>query len=473
MRSALTSRWPEGALPLVSAAVLSVLVGAAVSTRPNYFAGVVALAGAAAVGRWNRGVLAAVIALLVLNGVPFVNVLPSATGGNVFDDVAFVALLAVLAVGAVANWREASRDWVAAGAAAWAAVYLLWLVLETTAAIGVNESLFSAVKFGRDFVFFGFLLPLGLAALRRREHLIGFGLTLGAGAGLYAVGQILSVVLGLGLRSLVHIGKTASFDGLVRIYAPMNDLIIAAFPIAVGIALLGPRRARPGAAGLAVLTGVANALSFTRAVYASETAALLLVALAYGIRAGWEGARIRRAALLAVGCIALAVTIASGASSGHSGTPLEAVAARTELGLTDIEDQSGNVGYRLRQARYEAQAMGGHWLVGRGLRTPSSLWVEGERDGSLRNSDLGAFSVLATTGVVGLILVYFPVIAGLLLTLRERGPIAFGGAMYLGAAIIGSITLATLSSVSGLLVVGCVLVLCVNWNAAAISRGGG
>ena len=103
-----------------------------------------------------------------------------------------------------------------------------------------------------------------------------------------------------------------------------------------------------------------------------------------------------------------------------------------------MPDQSGNVGYRLRQARYEAQAVGGHWLAGRALRTPNSFWVQGERNGSLRNSDLGAFSTLATLGLIGLILIFLPVVAALLFTLRERGPVAFGGAMYLGAAIIGS-----------------------------------
>ena len=472
MRSAITSRVPEGALALVVAAVLSVAVGTAVGTRPQLVATVGVVSAAAMLGRWNRGVLAGVLALMVLNGVPFINVDPSATGANPLDDVTFVALLAVLAICAAANWKEASRDRVVAIACVWAVVYLLWLGWEMTTSVGPGESLFSALKFGRDFVFFGWLLVLGLAGIRRREHLLGLAVTLAAGAGLYAIGQILSVALGLGLPWLLHIGKTASFDGLVRIYAPMNDLLIAAFPMAIGTALLGPRNVRPWAAGLALLTGVANALSFTRAVYASETAALLLVGLLYGIRAGWEGARIRRAALIGVTCIALVLVLAGGAASGGKGTPLQAVVTRTELGFSDVADQSGNVGYRLRQARYEAQAVGGHWLIGRGLRTPGSFWVQGERNGSLRNSDLGAFSTIATLGLVGLILIFAPVVTGLLFALRERGPIAFGCAMYLGAAIIGSITLATLSSVSGLLVVGSVLILCFNWTGARSATDG-
>jgi hypothetical protein len=473
VRTAIASRLPDGALPLATAAVLSVCVGAAVSARPDYVAALVVLVGAAVLGRWNRGVLAGGLALLVLNGLPLVNVEPSATGGNVFDDVTFVALLAVLAACAAANWKEASRDWIVTAACAWAGLYLLWVGSEAARSVGPDESLYSAVKFGRDLVFFGFFVPLGLAGLRRREHLLGFAITLGAGAGLYAVGQILNVALGLGLHWLVHIGKTASFDGLVRIYAPMNDLLIAAFPMAIGTALLGPRKARPWAAGLAVLTGIANALSFTRAVYASETVALLIVGLIYGIRAGWEGARIRRTALVGTACIAVAVALLGGAATGQSGTPLQAVVARTQLGFSDVGDQGGNVGYRLRQARYEAQAVGGQWLTGRGLRTSSSFWVQGERNGSLRNSDLGAFSTLATLGVIGVILIFLPVVAGLVFTLRQRGPVAFGGAMYLGAAIIGSITLATLSSVSGILVVGSVLVLCFNWTADARSATDG
>lgn len=469
MRSAIASRLPDTAMPLIAAAVLSVSLGAAVSTRPDYVVAVAVLAAATTLGRWNRGVLVGVLAVLVLNGVPFVNVDPNATGGNAYDDVTFVALLAVLAVCAAANWNEASRDRIVKAACAWSAVYLAWLGWQLTRSVGPDESLVSAVKFGRDFVFLGFLIPLGLAGIRRREHLAGLAMTLGAAAALYAIGQILSVAVGLGLPWLVHVGKTASFDGVVRIYAPMNDLLIATFPIAIGIALLGPRNARPWAAGLAVLTGIANALSFTRAVYASETVALLLVALLYGARAGWEGARIRRVALVGATAIALAVVLVGGAASGSSDAPLQAVVARTQLGFSDVADQGGNVGYRLRQAQYEAQAVGGHWLAGRGLLTPASFWVQGERNGSVRNSDLGAFSTLATLGVIGLILIFLPVVAGLSFTLRERGPIAFGGAMYLGAALIGSITLATLSSVSGILVMGSVLVLCFNWSAASRS----
>jgi hypothetical protein len=463
MRAVLTSRCPDGTLAFVVAAVVSIAGGAAVSTRPEYLGGVVVLGVAVAIARWNRGVLAGGLALLVLNGIPFINVQPSATGGNVLDDVAFAALLGFLAVCAAANWREASRDRVLAAACLWAVLYLLWWFWESERSVGTNESLFAAVKFGRDFMYFGLLVPLALAGLRRREDLLGFVITLGAGASIYAIGQVISVVLSVSLPWLVHIGKTASFDGVVRIYAPMNDLIIAAFPMALGVALLGPPAARRPAAGIALLMGVANALSFTRAVYGSETVALILVGLVYCLRAGWEGARVRRAAIVVGACIAVAVVIAGGAGSGQSGTPLGAVVARTDLGFTNLQDQSGNVGYRLQQARYVIQVVNGQWLVGRGLRTPSSLWVQGERDGSIRNSDLGSFSILATMGVVGLILSYVPVLAGLCLTLRERGPIAFGGAMYLGAAIVGTITLATLSSVSGILVMGCVLALCLNW----------
>lgn len=482
MRSALASRWDDGPLPVVFAVLLSLAVGGAVATRPEYLAAFVALGAAGAVGRWNRGVLAGFLALLVLNGIPFINVQPSATGGNYLDDVAFAALLGFLAGCALANSREASRDWVVMAAFAWAAIYLLWWFWETERSVGANESLFAAVKFGRDFMYFGLLIPLALAGLRRRDHLLGFAVTLGAGAALYSIGQILSVLLGLALPWLVHIGKTASFDGVVRIYAPMNDLIIAAFPMAIGAALLGPPAARRPAAVLALLTGVANALSFTRAVYASETVALLLVGLVYCIRAGWEGARVRRAATVAIACIAVAVAVASGTGSSQSSSPLEAVVARTELGFTNVQDQSGNVGYRFQQASYVAQVVNGRWLVGVGLRTPDSLWVQGERDGSIRNSDLGSFSILATMGVVGFLLIYAPVMAGLCFAIRERGPVPFGAAMYLGVAIIGSITLATLSSVSGILVVGSVLTLCLNWEprdthlaeptTARLDRGG-
>jgi hypothetical protein len=65
-----------------------------------------------------------------------------------------------------------------------------------------------------------------------------------------------------------------------------------------------------------------------------------------------------------------------------------------------------------------------------------------------------------------------PPIAGLVYLLRRRRSfVQYGGAMYLGAALIGSITLATMSSVYGLLVLGSMLALCLNWTA--LERDGG
>ena len=406
--------------------------------------------------------------LAVLNGLPFINVRPTTIkGASALDDLAVAVLIGFLAVCAVSVATYQWRDRVVQGAAVWAAVYLCWWGWEITRAANDGGSLISSVAFGRDILYFGLFLPLGLAAIRRRAHLQGFGVVLALGAALFSLGQIAVVLFGTSLPWLLHVGKVADFQGLTRIYAPMNDLVIAMFPLAIGFALLGPVRWRRWALIFAALTGAANALSFTRAVYASETVALILVGLVYALRAGWEGQRIRRVLLVGVAFAVMTLGVAGSAANSTTGGPVRAVVTRVALGFSDVQGQGGSFGYRLDQASYELQALHGRWLTGVGFRPPDSFWVPGERDGSIRNSDLGSLSLLTTMGLFGLLLAYAPPIVGLVYLLRRRGALAFGGSMYLAVALIGSITLATLSSVSGLLVLACLLVLCVNGERAS------
>jgi hypothetical protein len=88
------------------------------------------------------------------------------------------------------------------------------------------------------------------------------------------------------------------------------------------------------------------------------------------------------------------------------------------------------------------------------------------REGSIRNDDLGSLNIVMTMGLIGLILAYIPPVAGLIYLLRRRyGFVQYGGAMYLGAALIASITLGTVAGLAGLLTLGAMLVLCLNWTA--------
>ena len=96
---------------------------------------------------------------------------------------------------------------------------------------------------------------------------------------------------------------------------------------------------------------------------------------------------------------------------------------------------------------------------------PSYHYVLGLREGSIRNDDLGSLSIVMSMGLIGLVLAYMPPIAGLIYLLRRRyGFVQYGGAITT-AALISSITLGTISTRSGLLVLGSILILCLNATA--------
>lgn len=429
---------------------------------PAYALAALGLLAAAFVLRRNEGVLTALLVLLLLNGLPVISMNQSSreAGANTVADAIFLLLVGLLAANMLR--RGVPKDALTIGAFTWGAAYLGWWTFKVVAQ-SPGVPLLSAVSFGRDFMYFALLLPLALGSLRRRDQLVGFAATLGAGAGMYAVGLIAQQVVHAEMAWLVHAEKTGTFEGLPRVYAPMNDLLIAAFPLAFAASLLGPRKARKWCALLALLTGLGNLFTFTRAVYLSEILALVVVSALWAARSR----RVRRVlAILAAAAFAVVVFGASSPSGGTSSSPVTAVLSRVELAVTNAEEQNGTVAVRIRQTDRELQVLGSHWLAGLGFLAPAYHYFWGLREGSIRDDDLGSLNIIMTMGLIGLLLAYLPPIFGLTYLLkRRRGFAQYGGAIYLLAALIGSITLGTLSSVSGLLVLGCTLAFCLNWSA--------
>jgi hypothetical protein len=330
-----------------------------------------------------------------------------------------------------------------------------------------------AIRYGREFLYFALFLPLALLGLRRRRDLVGFAVTLGAGAALFSMGQIIDQITHTPLTWLIHIEKTREFEGITRIYAPMNDLIIAAFPMAFAAMLIAPRPWRRRAIPLTVLTGVANVLTFVRAVYLSELLALFLISLIWARGAGWRPRHIRYAFAMGIaGILALALAVAAVGETTSTNTgipsPIRAVVARAELGFSDVQGQSGSVGERLQQTDRELEVLGNHWVAGLGFLNPAYHYVVGLREGSIRDSDLGSLNIVMTLGIIGLFLAYMPLIGGLIYLLKRRYSfVQYGGAMYLTGALVGSVTLGAIAHLSGLLVLGSMLPLCLNWTALA------
>lgn len=452
-------------MAMAGAAVCCAVAGVLAVRYPIGYA--LAVPGALAaylLARRNRGVLAAVLVLMLLDGLPFISMNQSSrqAGANTVSDAVFLGLIGLLALGALSEGLGRPRDrrltHICLACAALLGWWLLKILFDSP-----GEPLLTAVSFGRDFMYFPLLLVFALLSLRERRQLVGFAVTLGAGAGLYALGLIAQQVIHSDLSWLVHAEKTGTFEGLPRVYAPMNDLLIAAFPMAFAAALLGPRPWRRKLALLALLTGLGNLFTFTRAVYVSELLAVVAVSLAWAPRSR----RVRRTlALLAASACALVLLAGSTPRASSSSSPVQAVLARVELAVSNVEEQSGTVQVRLRQTDRELQLLGSHWLTGLGFLSPAYHYFWGLREGSIRDDDLGSLNVVMTMGLIGLLLLYIAPIAGLAyLIRRRRGWVQYGAATYLLAALMGSVTLGTLSSVSGLLVLGSTLAFSLNWTA--------
>lgn len=450
---------------------LCLVTGKAVASYPlKYVLAPVGLVVFAALGLWNRGVLAGILVLLLMEGVPFVNTgggSSTSAGANVLSDDVFGALAVLLAFCAFNNSRNRAQDRLAIFASAWASCYFAWWLYKVVAA-SPGIPFLSAVSFGREFLCISLFLPMALLALRKRPHLVGFAITLTVGVAIFSVGQIVEQVAHTDLSGLIHIIKTNEFEGVTRIYAEMHEPLMAAFPMALAAALIGPKAWRRRAAWTTVLVGLANALSFTRATYVSELLAFFLISLVWARGSGWQPRRIRYVSGFGVVAIVLAVMLAGGSSStsGSSPSPVQAVVARIELGFSNAQGQTGTLAVREREANFELAVLGDHWVTGLGFLNPAYHWVANLRHGSIRDTDLGSLNIVMTMGLIGLILAYIPLAAGLIYLLRRRyGFVQYGGAMYLSAALIASITLVTMASLAGLLTLGSVLVLCLNWTA--------
>jgi hypothetical protein len=462
---------------IVGVVAIAVALGIAIGTSPlTVVAALVAAVGVLALARWNYGVVAGILLLLTLDGVPFVNTKPVATTGtNILDDLSFFGLTLLLAVVAVINIysSKGTRGKYYRRAYIWAAAFFFWWALTTAITVlykGIPA--IPAFAFGRQYLYYLMILPVALAAFRQRQPIVGFMLTVAAAATLYSMGLIVTTVSHAQLSWLVHITKTRDETGLVRVYAPMNTLLITVFPMAIAAALLGPRKWRMPSLLIVVLTGIANALALSRAVYVSELVGIIAISLFWASRSGWQPRKVRRVLFYGAIAAVVAVAMAGRATSTDSlnpSSPLQAVADRFVLGFTNFESQTGTYGLRLERAKRSLQTLGSDWPIGLGFLEPKYHYVPGLRTGSIADSDLGSImNILMTMGLFGVIFAYLPPVTGLtLMAKRRKGWLDYGCAMYLLVALIGSVTLDTVAGQSGVIILGCTLGIVWNWPEAA------
>lgn len=428
----------------------------------------VGIAGLLLLAIIQRGAFIGIILLAAMNGLPFIDTSRIIVSKVTLGDAAVLALL-ITAV----SWRvydnPSYRPSTTARAFSRAAALLLlwWLLTVARSAVYQHVGILQAAIFGRDFLFFALLLML-LPRVRLSSRDVSVLLSvLAGGVCLFAFGQI-STAVGAGQQGgLIHYEKTLQQSGLTRLYTPMTDLVGAGLALSVAAVLMSRQRiVRLVATPIALLLAVSVVVQLTRARWIGLVAGFLIVSLWVAIKEETRIAAVLRRRLALVACVLIGLCLVVGfAAPGlvSGGTVVDRLASL----ITDLQTGGGTVAVRESVTKMMTALLGGQWPFGLGFVPPSTHYFPGLPDGSIRDSDLGVLNAVMTMGVIGAALIYFPVVLALIDCLR-RSParqtarynwLRYGGAVWIVAALVSSVTLVTLFSTSGLALTAVVLTI--------------
>jgi len=357
----------------------------------------------------------------------------------------------------------------------WTGSFLaLWLATVVRTTLSSPVPLYRAASWCMDFAFFAILLPLFARALRDARLRRVFFFTCVAGLLVSAPAGAIVVVTHTPLPLLVHTTLVASNGSLTRLYTGATDLPFAGLPLALGAALFSTTaRVRILGAVVAIVCAVAVALALTRARYIGiavgvSSASLLWLCLSD---------RAAKLARLRLGRAAAAILITVAALLiyhppvvGSSALNTVAQRATSALAVTTGQGSTATVNVRLVDVRELTQYLGGRWLFGLGFLDPSSDFIVGVPQGSIRNGDVGYFNIIMTMGIVGLALYCAPLVLLVIALgwrrLQRIGAgelewLAFGGFAWIVATLISSATLVILFSTTGVVAAAAVAALAV------------
>jgi hypothetical protein len=318
-----------------------------------------------------------------------------------------------------------------------------------------------AALLGRDFLYFAILLPLALRVRLPTRQLRLAGVLLLGGVALCAIGQDIQSITHVSVSWLAHPAIVDNTIGLSRLYSSTSLAINTALIFAVALLLSRESRAmRRPLAALVVLFFVDAAVGLTRANYFALAVALLAGIVFYAARYGSLTKVFVRVGIT-VPLVVLAVVAFNGIAGGGSIPAVHRVTSRASSGLSALFHATGTVGYREHVDRDMLRVLGHKWPVGLGFLHPGARDVPGVPGGTIRNADTGVFNALMTMGIVGVLLIYAPLLYGIRELVRASARlrataaalppwILYGGAAWIAWAIAGSPTLVTLFSVPGL-----------------------
>lgn len=408
----------------------------------------------------------ALLLLVILNGVPIVDLSRRLPGGLKVQDAAVFAL-GVLLVAYQDRAPRAERARIIRIAMIWGGCFVAWWTITVARSVLLDGiPWLKAMLFGRDFLYFAILLPLALQARFPARSLRQAGLLLLALTIAYGIGQAVESVSGISLSWLVHpehaINASGVTFGLTRVYSTMS--YIANTVLIFAAALFLSRQAKGFrwlVGGLVALFIVSAGVQFGRANYFALAIAVLVAFGFYAARHGMVNFLPRAALVVA---FLIVVVLALAGMRGTSSIPVaNSVLSRANSGVSALLHSTGTVGYREQVDQQMLHVLGSSWPIGLGFLPPSAHYVSSLPVGSIRNNDTGVFNALMTMGIVGVLLLYAPLAYGMLELIgasgRSRGPsppfppwILYAGAAWIAWAIAGSVSLVLLFSVPGLVV---------------------
>jgi O-antigen ligase/polysaccharide polymerase Wzy-like membrane protein len=426
----------------------------------------VALPIALVVAWLGPAAIAGIILLLALDGVPGVNLASFDVHGS-FEAVDICALALILL--AAARYFLGARDKVdqrSRQLAVWSALFVAVWMLAFFKGLDRGVPALKAALFGRDFLFFALLVPMAKALVKNERELTRLVAVVGTMTTIYALGEI-ATSLRLINPSIINVKHTLAVGPFTRVYGSMNDLVALGFCCALAYALLNSGKRARWAATVAAVCGVAVILQLTRALYVGLVAGMVLAFILWATGRS-RRSRLRRRLLWTVSAIVVlsAVTVFV-APQVLSSSSVQTITNRVNEGISDVGSSSqkvpGNtVAYRQNVSSLMLQVLGSHWVFGLGFLHPSAVYFPQLPNGSIRNNDLGLFNGLMTMGVIGDILIYVPVLMALRCVLPRQAPgardwLRLGGMIWIVSVIVGSLTLVTLFSPTGLILMAVLL----------------
>ena len=449
------------------ACVLSLAVGAAAVSSQGRLAliGLGVLGGCLVLWRWNVGVLLGLLLVAQLGGL---GNHPSNLTESLFLAIQLVVILLYLFVRPQPRLTRA--EWYVIWAAAPGLAWWTWTALRTIVVDGGTVG--GVLGGGRDLAYIFVLAPLLMLVLRDREIRRGLIATLGAFSVVYVAAELLYFSGVHIVGALLNLQKTRSVYGLPRLYTPTHYIGTLTVCFGIALALRGPtRRLRRFGAILGSAAFLVALLQLTRAMYFGLGVGTIVVCGAWALQARTVGQRLFQTRVLAVVAILVVAVVGLISIPVAEESTLGKVFQRTSAGVESLEHGTGSVGRREEETASILNALDGKWLTGLGFWTPSTRYFSGTPSGEIRNGDIGILNIYATQGLVGVVLLYVPLLVLLILLMafpswggiaarsssedsstspmsKESAWLMLGAGIWL-AAILAAVTISSLASRPG------------------------